>query len=264
MAYPKAPSIVIPYIMGPYNGLELRFALRSIQKYFSTQFGGPHNINIFILGEKPNWLQNVVHVNTQKTEVTPFMRFLDTTRKLNIAAHMNEISNDFIYMYDDTIFLNIVSVNDIAKLRATQDMRYVDFNNIKYEINKWHHLIKKCNSELVLAKKSQYNYETHLPRMYSREKIAALIQKYRMDENPYNFATMYFNSYFSDLKPEIIGERNQYKLGLYKKRSIQTIRRMTQNQKILNFSPEAFNRDLIEYLHKKLFEKSIYEADTYN
>ena len=47
------------YVLGSgseYNNLELRLSLRSIDKY-------AHNLGrVFIVGEKPDWIKNVIHI----------------------------------------------------------------------------------------------------------------------------------------------------------------------------------------------------------
>ena len=53
-------NIVIPYILGEYDGLELRYALRSIEKNCTDP------CNVILIGDKPAWCKNVRHVPVER------------------------------------------------------------------------------------------------------------------------------------------------------------------------------------------------------
>lgn len=92
-------SIVIPLGTGSrWNNTELRFALRSVEKHL-TGYG-----DIFIIGEKPEWLQNVIHIPATDIEQT-WAKERNIFNKIMLACDDPRVSDDFLFMNDDHFLL---------------------------------------------------------------------------------------------------------------------------------------------------------------
>jgi len=92
-------DIVIPYLHSPRNnGLELRFCLRSIEKYLKD-----YN-DIWIIGDKPSWLKNCKHISV-KDSPYPRLKENNIYRKIIAACENPEVSENFLFMNDDHFLL---------------------------------------------------------------------------------------------------------------------------------------------------------------
>ena len=94
-------SIVIPLGVGSrWNDTELRYCLRSVEKHL-TGYG-----DVFIIGEKPSWLRNVVHIpfdegfNPQSYE-----KERNIYKKVMTACNDGRVTDDFLFMNDDHFLL---------------------------------------------------------------------------------------------------------------------------------------------------------------
>jgi hypothetical protein len=92
-------SIVIPLGTGSrWGDKELRYTLRSVEKHLSG-YG-----DIFIIGECPNWLQNVVHIPATEGDKT-YEKERNIWNKIMLAYQDERVSNDFLFMNDDHFLL---------------------------------------------------------------------------------------------------------------------------------------------------------------
>lgn len=81
------------------KNVELRFALRSIEKHL-TGVG-----NVFIIGHKPDWVTNVIHI---PADDDPRNRFRDRNicNKIIAACRDERVSKDFLVVHDDHFLLS--------------------------------------------------------------------------------------------------------------------------------------------------------------
>jgi hypothetical protein len=95
-------SIVLP-IAGNgfgsrYNNVELKYCLRSIEKYLSG-YG-----DIFIIGHLPKWVKNVIHIPATDEDRT-WWKERNIYRKILLACEDPRVSEDFLFMNDDHFLL---------------------------------------------------------------------------------------------------------------------------------------------------------------
>lgn len=91
-------DIVIPYRNSAHNGLELRYTLRGIQIYF------PDLENIFIIGDCPDFLQNIIHIPA-KDSLERHFKARNIMNKLLIACKDKRVSDCFAMFNDDHFLL---------------------------------------------------------------------------------------------------------------------------------------------------------------
>lgn len=75
---------------------ELRYTLRSFEMYC------PEIGNVYIIGHKPTFVQNVIHVPFREKSMYPATNLY---QKLKVACEMEEVSELFIYAHDDHFLL---------------------------------------------------------------------------------------------------------------------------------------------------------------
>lgn len=80
------------------HNIELRYCLRSIEKYLSGVG------NIFIIGHCPEWVQSVIHIPADED---PRNRFRDRNimNKMLLACKDERVSDDFLMVHDDHFLL---------------------------------------------------------------------------------------------------------------------------------------------------------------
>lgn len=78
-------------IVYPFRGIsdELRYSLRSLRNI-------PHN-RVFLVGDKPDWVKNVIHLPTPKHQ----NKLWDSNHNIAIACFNDQLDDDFILMNDD-------------------------------------------------------------------------------------------------------------------------------------------------------------------
>lgn len=97
-------DIIIPLGNGSrWNNGELKYCLRSIEKYL---YGFDH---IFIIGDCPAWVQNVIHIPATDI-IAAGVRDLNIHRKIMFACDDRRVSDEMFFMNDDHFFLRQVDV----------------------------------------------------------------------------------------------------------------------------------------------------------
>jgi len=233
-------------------------ALRSLKNLMF-----PHEV--FLFGHCPTWCTGVVHVPTPAPPVIDYMSFLDTHRKMWTAATDGRVSDRFVVMYDDTYFIAPTRLQDIERPRAIEDLSVnVDWNTYGKAggaSRKWVDLLRKVMEQMKKEGRPQYNYETHLPRLVDKRKVEALVERHRMLSEPWNFFSLYFNTYNTHLV-ELIGRTGGgYKMGVYWPKTLPELRAMRGSNKVLNNGRNAFDAAFVQFLQELFPEPSPYEAD---
>lgn len=91
-------DIVIPYKNSTSNGLELRYTLRGIEKYF------PNLEHIFIIGECPTFIHNIIHIPYADSPERQYKQ-RNIYEKLMTACADKRVSDSFAWMCDDHFLL---------------------------------------------------------------------------------------------------------------------------------------------------------------
>jgi hypothetical protein len=94
-------SIMIPLGIGSHwDNTELRYCLRSVEKHL-TGYG-----DVFIIGAKPEWLRNVIHIPFDEGfSPQSYEKDRNIYNKIMAAIADNRVSDDFLFMNDDHFLL---------------------------------------------------------------------------------------------------------------------------------------------------------------
>ncbi|MFA5420043.1 MAG: hypothetical protein WC341_16440 [Bacteroidales bacterium] len=248
----KKVTIVIPYILGPDNGLELRYTLRSIEKNFRHD-----NYEIIVIGDKPDWLTNINHVPFTRVPVRDFRTFDDQLMKLYVALTECDITNDFIWTYDDTYFTSEVKLDDIKSLKA---IRRIYSRNTVEDFpggSNW----KICIMKALDDTGGKFVYETHLPRWYNKRKMLTLFDKFDMLNRPTVIATLYYNYFFKDQEPQLIEDNKDHIRFLCRSTfEPDRLEKIMRRSKFSNNNPAVWNKIFTETLQRIFPDSSKYET----
>lgn len=227
---------------------DLQTSVRSVRKFF---YGKP---TIFIVGDTSN-IKKVNHINTTIIKNFKQAKAIDAAYKLKLIAENTSIHNDFVYIYDDIIFLKIINYKTLSRIIANDYVNdyktYFVGSSLKPD-PRYLYLFNKTHDLLIKHNLPQYNYETHLPRVLNKQRVLELIDKFDLLNQPLLFNTLYFNYYCN--KPEATLRDNipDYKFGAYWPRSELTISEGIKKATFLNYNDAGLNDELKTEIRKTL------------
>lgn len=186
-------DFVWPYIKDPsfFNkgGIfnELKYSIDTVKKYYRG------DVRCFVVGDDPKldveWIpcKRVVHGNI------PWERHVDQLEKFRATVD-SEVNDDFVWIYDDTLFLQPVTEEMI-----TQTYGYNRVEDVDKYIRKWsrtYALIWKNTYRIIRDFKDElYDWETHLPRYLNKEKLMRIIENYDLHNNNLITTSLYHAHY---------------------------------------------------------------------
>ena len=146
-------DIVIPLGTGSrWQNNELRFALRSIEKYLTGYD------KIFIIGECPSYLQNVIHIPCPDL---PGRKEYSIFNKIMKAVKDERCSENFVFWNDD-IFL-------IDNLQ-TADFKFWHEGTLQSKYEQSHGHYKAAIKNVIdISKPDDYYTDIHTPIIYNKD-----------------------------------------------------------------------------------------------
>jgi hypothetical protein len=231
------------------NYEELRYSIRSFAKNFKD-LG-----NIYIIGHKPEWLQNVNHIECDD----PYKHNKDANLilKLIIPCFDANLSDDFLNLSDDYFAIKPFDIRffEYAIINNTPIKNISEKENKKEGINKWEARIK--SSILALKQKGFEGncYETHMPTLYNKKLYPKTILQYNWGEGLGMVGnTLYFNSIKA--KRRNIENSDLLRITNIASNSI----RLKDNDFIfLNISSKVCVKEIKDFLQNNFPEKSKFE-----
>lgn len=153
----QQPDIVIPYTLDLHRGLELLYALRSIEKHL-TGFN-----DVTLIGDRPNWYKGKhLHcVDIRERKEASIMN------KVLKAALDPDISSEFIMWHDDHMLLQPLAAKDI-KYWYDKTLQDALINNSKGYGTTLQNTIDKL-------KYSAKNFDIHTPIIFNSDQFISLM-----------------------------------------------------------------------------------------
>lgn len=244
------PTVVIPYKKSVAAGDELRYALRAWHKYFP-------GCKIVVIGDREDWFSpEVICIEMEVMSNNPQ---IDVANKLMVAIAAEEIPEDFIWSNDDILPVSPIHIGDIQLLKANGLL-----TNSKPGLNGVYAENKKRTIELLQEHQLPvWDYSTHTPFYFNKEKLSSLITQLQADENGYLISSLYFNSYFPEINPVIVtGDANCFFTAyVYRDNPpMSVVNEVFKSRKFVNYNDKGYSaiRSVIE---SKYSEQSIFEID---
>lgn len=193
---PDDVKIDVVYTLGDgskWEDNELRYSLRSLEKYFED-IG-----DVWIVGAKPPWLQNINHI--------PFPHNYRSNKDANLISAMirvcleKELSTNFVFMNDDQCLLSPMKKEDF-KPYYIRDLS----KTVEWEETRWQRRLKRTFEKLQSENKPGYHLDAHIPDMYDKTKCPEVMLNYDYGtDNGYTINTLYLNNCLkeSELDPAL-------------------------------------------------------------
>jgi len=245
--------VVIPFVEGPQKSIELRYALRSIEKNLKCE-----EKVIWLYGEAPTWIRNVQHIPVHRNSRFMYSKFFDQLWKIELASRNLQIDTEFLYTYDDLYFMKPVTVDELRKPRALTDMAKEKEWFVHSDAGQnWISCMIQTLELLMAEGLPIYNYETHLPRVYNQQLALSVLERYDSMHRAFQFATMYFNYY--EAAPILLKDELNFKLGIYHPIEFAELFDFARRCTIMNVATAY--EDSLRLLKMYFPDKSIYEND---
>jgi hypothetical protein len=248
-------SVVYPYVHeadGPATFAqweELRYSMRSLKNLNA-------NFEVFVVGDDPGWFSD-------KVNYIPLPRIcdnppLDIINKLNKAIEHPDITDDFIWMNDDIYIINRVELWEVYMLKAMNNLAKLDLK----PKNLWYRNLIKTYEKLRQLKCSTWNYSTHLPFVYNKQKMQELIEVFDLENESYLITTLYHNYFYPKSLPLVLNVKlDDMKVAAYRKDfDYDLMKRFFVYKKFFNHSVHGFSDKVKRILSETFPEPSVYET----
>ncbi|KAA6349001.1 hypothetical protein EZS27_003601 [termite gut metagenome] len=230
-------TIVIPYVKKFALGDELKYAIASWLRFFST----PFNIVVIGDGEEEESLKNkedgqapimlIAHACTSDNPQ------VDLMEKLKMAIASPEVSERFIFAADDIYLVSPVMLPDIETLKITGIANEKSYTGIKAENYK--------RTAELLEISSYPCYEAHLPVLFEKEKWIELFEIHpQLSEGGYFFTSVYFRHFYPRFVPVTLNwNADIYLLPVHSGQpDEQVFRAILHRKKFLTTAKEGFSK----------------------
>jgi len=205
-------GIFYPYLEKASLWQELRYSLRSLEGHLKENF------EVWIVGDLPDWIQNVKHLPHKKIENIHAPSTFDAVKKLQAYLNQDDSPETFIRMYDDVYFLGDRNIEDLQVTRYLFNYGQIQNGELRSGSQIWRNQVLRS----VQAARQSGHYglmtETHCPEVFEKQKMAEVMELFDPDVNRLLTSTLYFNlypypDYLQDLKTEralFYGYENAY------------------------------------------------------
>lgn len=176
-------SLVVPFRYGSSDSLELRYSLRSIDKFM------PEVEDVYLVGDdRPAWFFGV---NIPFKQDPKFPSVCNVLSKLKRACEDPRISETFLYGNDD--FFLLAPIPEIDYFMRNSPLREGGVHHVGYKLT-FEELDRRS------APKPYRDCELHTFVRYEKSRALKLLSEIDI-KLPYSFRTLYFNLLGKQLVP---------------------------------------------------------------
>lgn len=230
-----------------FNDDELRYSLRSLSNL--KELG-----NVYIVGHKPKWIQNVIHIEASDGHITN--KDANLINKILIACYNENLSQEFMHFSDDQVLIKPLSV-EYFKQPIINNKYLNDVSIPGKKLNRWQTRLKRTFNKLKEFNLPYNCFEAHCPYLLDKTKYPSTLLRY-----DYGFDVGYTGNtlYFNTLKIKGKQLESNDLLRLEKQYlTINEIKQLALNKNMLNYTDSAINNILFDYLRDLFPVKSMYE-----
>jgi len=244
----EAPTIVIPYKKEAAAGFELLYALRAWDKNLP-------GCKVVVIGDREDWFSDeIVHIGTLALSNNPQ---IDVAYKLMVAIEAPEVPAKFIWSNDDIYPVTPLHLADLELLTTSGKLGETKPNvNGMYLEN-----LQRTLSALKEKASSFWDYSTHTPFVFEKDKLADILEQYQPYQEGYLISSLYFNTYFPDVVPIKIpgGKADPYVGFVYKENpDLEILKHAIENRKFINHNNKGY-KQVIKLIEQKFKDKSRFE-----
>jgi hypothetical protein len=145
-------DIVIPLRNdSTWNNNEIRYCLRSVEKHLTGIR------DVYIIGHKPKFLQNVVHIPMGDSK--PYVP-LNIRWKLLTACAQHSVSENFLFMNDDHYIMESYKQTVFYHCGLIEEILDTSTNSVYKQI---------ARNTIIRLGSNHYNYDIHTPIIFNKQ-----------------------------------------------------------------------------------------------
>lgn len=242
---PEKVLVVIPYCSLGAQGREIEYAVAGWRKHFKEDY------LIVLAGENHPVTETGDDIICVESERVPekkgqYRQHLDYVSCLKKVRAAFPKSKGFIMVADDVYAINDFDLTDVKLLKQRESEVKADPRSF----NAWQRDKAKTKCVLQEGGYPTRGFTTHLPQYYEWDKLAALWEKYDMENESYVMEDLYYNIYYPTRIPlQLHIDFDNFKCGIYRRNPrLDYIDRAFKKQIWLQNSPEGW----IPYLEEAL------------
>ena len=245
-ASPATVDIVFPLrtFSAHEDNLELRYALRSIEKYLT----GYRNI-IVVSKAAPTWLKNVTVIDAFDDSQRKEMNFFAA-----ILASATQSDADYIQVWcDDFAVLRELDADKVLPLANGRDLTDHPGGSID-----WQRRLKLTAEALRKRRKPTMNFESHTPGMFERKKFIALGEVFKNERLTAPGVTCYslYHNYYGSRALSM----NTFKATFENDAGgIDSVRDRCDGKFYLGYNDKGFDSGVKTFLEQMFPTPSLYE-----
>ena len=239
-------GIDIVYALGSgskWKNNEIMYSLRSIEKYLLGWR------NVFIVGVKPYGLGKFIHI--QADDLLNNNADGNIARKVLLACADKRISDTFLFINDDHLFLKQIEILNIPPYNKG-DLR--DKDNLYYKNGGLYiQRLRRTMEILIRHKLPTLHYDCHTPILINKHKFPQIMKQFNFEDDiGYTMKSLYGNS--MNFESPFRADMN-IKTHL----TIEQIRAVVNEYTIMAYNDSGLNTDLKQFLREKFPKQSKFE-----
>lgn len=198
---PKRTTFVWVYVAALAESDEIQFSIRSVRKFVP-------DADIVICGDRPPGFEGTVIRSPQVTVKSVrhrfgykpsqrFIKWVDSIAKLQAIIESPHVSDDFLWMYDDTFICRPTTFEELAIPRYSRRNVPVDSKPKQRRKDAWQEVRRRTFNNLHASKLPAADYSTHFPTAYNKRLLQKTIAEFAPWKNPRLIESLYLNHHSS-------------------------------------------------------------------
>lgn len=241
----KKIAVIIPYLKGKAQGLELLYAVRSIAKNFTED-----DYQLVVIGDKEDWFSDeILFIDKPCIGSNPQADVIDKIKTILVDESIPE---EFVWTNDDIYFVSPTTMSDLRILK-TDGLLKTDGSARTYNKNR-----ERTIKALLRLGRPIRNFATHMPVVYEKEKMMSVFETFSHEmEAGLLLSSAYFNLHFD---AQVRAEKCNWFKDSWSLRVISDLRSEDKKQlfrdlivkkHFLNHSEEGFSKLLMDWLARQ-------------
>lgn len=238
-----ALQFVWPYWHGGANGDEIRWSVRSVEKFYDGK------AKTTIIGDRPPWYHGHHIPKARVPANTPNRSYRDMLSKMWVMATHPEIDDEFVWMMDDIYLIKPCSIEELSTPRADRWSATTG--------NSWQRRKRNTMTILQSMRKPTHDYATHLPHYVEKQLLREMYEAHNLHHNTVLWEVLYGNIYRDTPEPT-----RPFFSRFSKRMPLEEYHQRTQHAVIMNHTASAWCQGLRQFLEQLLPEPSQTEIQT--
>jgi hypothetical protein len=244
----------VVYVLGKgsaWNNNELRFSIRSLVKNLEGIR------RIYIVGEKPKWIKNVIHIPCPDHFSNGQNNDGNIIKKVLRACQVQGLSKDFLFINDDHFILKPINILDIPPYQKG-DLK--TFPQEYFEANYWRGRLWRTMNILKKKGYPTFHYDCHTPILFNKKKFPEVISLFDYEKNTgYTMKSLYGNVVYG---AGIHLGKN--KKTIFRNYVYDDLVKILKNHSFASVNDTGLNVDFKIWLHINFPNQSVYESEPFS